>query len=66
MHTFLSDREFEILKLIVKGDSAKRIAKNLAISDKTVSTYRTRILKKMNLKNTTDLIKYAIDNNLID
>ena len=66
LHTFLSDREFEILKLIVKGDSARLIAKNLSISDKTVSTYRARILKKMNLKNTTDLIKYAIDNNLTD
>jgi len=66
LHTFLSDREFEILQLIVKGDSARLIAKNLSISDKTVSTYRARILKKMNLKNTTDLIKYAIDNNLTD
>ena len=65
-HEYLSDREFEIFKLIVHGDSAKIIAENLSISDKTVSTYRSRILKKMNMKNTAALIYYAIENNIYD
>ena len=65
-HEFLSDREFEIMKLIVKGNTAKKISNNLSISDKTVSTYRRRILKKLNLQNTPDLIHYAIDNKLSD
>ena len=66
LHEYLSDREFEIFKLIIRGDSVKIIAKNLSISDKTVSTYRSRILKKMNMKNTANLIYYAIENNIID
>ena len=66
LHEYLSDREFEIFKLIVRGDSAKIIAENLSISDKTVSTYRSRILKKMNMKNTADLVHYAIENNIYD
>ena len=65
-HEYLSDREFEVMKLIIHGDSAKIIARNLSISDKTVSTYRSRILKKMNMKSTSDLIYYAIYNNLTD
>ena len=65
-HEYLSDREFEVFKLIIRGDSAKIISKNLSISDKTVSTYRGRILKKMNMKNTANLIYYAIENNIID
>jgi len=64
-HEHLSDREFEIFKLIVKGNSVKIIAKNLAISDKTVSTYRSRVLKKMHMKTNSDIIHYAIENNLV-
>ena len=66
LHEYLSDREFEIFKLIVRGSSAKIIAANLSISDKTVSTYRSRILKKMNMKSTADLIHYSIENNIFD
>ena len=66
LHEYLSDREFEIFKLIVKGDKAKKIALNLNISDKTVSTYRSRILKKMNLRSTSDFVHYAIENNIAD
>ena len=66
LHSLLSDREFEILKCIIKGDSLKKIAFNLSISDKTVSTYRSRLLKKLNLTNTADLIKYGINQNLLD
>ena len=66
IHEYLSDREFEIFKLFVRGNSAKIIAANLSISDKTVSTYRVRILKKMNMKNTAELIHYAIEKNISD
>ena len=65
-HEYLSDREFEILKLIIKGISPKQIASRLSISDKTVSTYRSRILKKMNMKSTSDIIHYSIENQLTD
>jgi len=63
-HEFLSDREFEIFKLIVQGKTAKNIARDLSISDKTVSTYRSRILKKMDMHSNSDLIHYAIENNI--
>ena len=66
LHEYLSDREFEILKLIIRGNPAKKIATNLSISDKTVSTYRSRILKKMNMHSTADLVHYAIENNISD
>ena len=65
-HEFLSDREFEVLKMIAKGDSIKLIAKNLFISPKTVSTYRSRILEKLNLDTNSDIIHYAIDYKLED
>lgn len=65
-HESLSDREFEVMKLIIKGTSAREIAAELSISDKTVSTYRGRILKKMSMKNISDLIHYSIENNLSD
>lgn len=66
IHETLSDREFEIFKLIVRGDSSKIIADNLGISDKTVSTYRSRVMKKMDMQSTSDLIHYAIENNISD
>ena len=66
LHEYLSDREFEIFKLIVRGKAAMKIAKNLSISDKTVSTYRSRILKKMDMSSTADLIHYAIEHNISD
>ena len=65
-HEYLSDREFEIFKLIISGKTAKKIATSLYISDKTVSTYRSRVLKKMNMRNITELIRYAIENNILD
>ena len=66
LHEYLSDREFEIFKLIVHGKSAKIIAANLSISDKTVSTYRSRIMKKMDFQSTAELVHYAIENNISD
>jgi len=65
-HDNLSDREFEILKFIASGKTTKVIANNLSISPKTVSTFRSRILKKLHLMNNSDLIHYVIDNKLTD
>ena len=65
-HENLSDREFEILKMIARGLTTKTIATKLIISPKTVSTYRCRILEKLNIKNNSDIIHYVIDYNLTD
>lgn len=59
-HDRLSGRECGILRLLVDGASSNEIARDLAISDKTVSTRKTRIMKKLNCKNTTQLFRYAI------
>jgi len=64
-HENLSDREFQILCLIAKGESLKGIADELCISEKTVSTYRARILEKMKMSTNSDLIRYAMDHHLI-
>jgi two-component system, NarL family, invasion response regulator UvrY len=61
----LSNREFEVLCLIGKGRTLKEIGEQLFISEKTVSTYRSRILEKLKLKNNSELIKYVILNKLI-
>ena len=65
-HEYLSDREFEILKMIAIGKTIKTIGEELSISPKTVSTYRSRILEKLNMKNNSELIHYAIDYKLIN
>ncbi|HOO90960.1 MAG TPA: response regulator transcription factor [Syntrophales bacterium] len=66
IHKKLSDREFQIMCLIASGKSLKEIGIILCISDKTVSTYRTRILDKMRLKTNADLVGYALRNKLIE
>ncbi len=63
-HEELSDREFEILSLIGQGNTVSRIADILSLSVSTVNTYRSRILTKMNMETTAQLIRYALDNNL--
>ena len=60
----LSKREFEILTLIASGQSYKEIAGKLDISPKTVSTYRTRILEKLNLSSTSQLLRFAYEQNI--
>ena len=65
-HESLSDREFQVLRLIAGGKTATQIAEDLALSVKTVSTYRTRILQKMRLKTNAELIRYAIENHLVE
>jgi two-component system invasion response regulator UvrY len=64
-HENLSDREFEVLRLLSAGSPVSEIAEKLSLSVTTVSTYRARILAKMNLKNNADLTLYAIKNNLL-
>jgi two-component system invasion response regulator UvrY len=60
----LSDREHEVLRLIGAGRTGGEIANLLALSPKTVSTYRTRILRKLELRTTADLIRYALQHQL--
>lgn len=64
-HDTLSDREYEVLCLIASGESLTQIGKRLSLSVKTISTYRTRILAKMKMKDNTELTHYAIKVGLI-
>ncbi len=65
-HESLSDREFQIMLMIAQGKTIKDIAAELFISDKTVSTYRSRLLNKMGMKNNAELIHYVNMNRLIE
>ena len=65
-HETLSDREFQVLRMIATGKAVKEIAAELSLSVKTISTYRARLLQKMNLTTNAELIHYAIQNRLID
>ena len=65
VHETLSDREFEVMRLIASGKSVGDIAKDLTLSVKTVSTYRTRVLQKLHLRHNAELTHYAVINNLI-
>jgi DNA-binding NarL/FixJ family response regulator len=64
-HKCLSDREFEVFKLLAAGRSVSEIAESLRLSATTISTYRSRVLSKMNLKTNSDLTRYALENKLI-
>lgn len=63
-HEFLSDREYTVLLLIGAGQTVSEIAQGLNLSVKTVSTYRTRILEKLNLRTTAEIIRYVVDHQL--
>ena len=65
-HEKLSDREFEIMRMIAQGKAIKTIAEELYLSEKTVSTYRTRLLEKMNMTTNAEIISYALKNKLIE
>jgi two-component system, NarL family, invasion response regulator UvrY len=65
-HQSLSDREYQVMLMIASGKPLKEIAAELSLSVKTVSTYRSRVLEKMKLSNNSQLILYAIRNQLID
>lgn len=64
-HENLSNREFQILCMIARGKSLKSIAGELCVSDKTVSTYRSRIMEKMKMSANSDLTRYALENHLV-
>jgi DNA-binding NarL/FixJ family response regulator len=64
-HEILSQREFEIMIKLANGKSLMEIGHELCISDKTVSTYRSRVMEKMGLSKNTDLTRYCIENKLI-
>jgi DNA-binding NarL/FixJ family response regulator len=61
----LSDREFQVLRLIASGKLVSEIAKELSLSVKTISTYRTRILEKMGMRNNAELMHYAMQHDLL-
>ncbi len=65
-HEKLSDREYQILRMIATGRTPKEIAAELNLSEKTVATYRMRLLEKMNMKRNAELIRYAVENRLVD
>jgi DNA-binding NarL/FixJ family response regulator len=64
-HEALSDREFEVLKLLVEGLGPTEIGDKLHLSVKTVSTHKTRILEKLQLGSTAELVRYALENKLV-
>jgi DNA-binding NarL/FixJ family response regulator len=61
----LSDREFQVLRQLGAGRTATEVAKTLSLSVKTVSTYRARLLEKLNLHSTADLVRYALKKGLV-
>lgn len=65
-HETLSDREFQILRMLAGGKSPTEIGKELTLSVKTISTYRARIISKLQLKNTAEIIRYAIQHGLAE
>ena len=66
LHEYLSDREFQVMVLVASGKSIVEISKELSLSDKTISTYRTRILAKMGMHSNAEIIYYSIDHKLIN
>lgn len=66
LHAALSDREYLVMRLIGSGKTVTEIADELALSIKTISTYRARILEKMGMKNNAELMQYALRNKLVD
>jgi two-component system invasion response regulator UvrY len=65
-HELLSDREYQVMCMISSGKSLREISERLFLSPKTVSTYRARILEKMNMKSTNEIILYALQHNLLE
>ena len=66
VHDQLSDREYQVMTMIASGRRIIEISKELNLSDKTISTYRTRILEKMELKTNAEITHYAFSNKLVN
>jgi two-component system, NarL family, invasion response regulator UvrY len=64
-HECLSDREFKIFEMLVAGKRGAEIASELALSEKTVSTHKAHVLRKLDLHSSSDLVRYAIRNQLV-
>ena len=65
-HESLSSKEYQIFRLLVRGKSVKEIAHEVSLARPTVSTYRTRILGKMNMKTNAELVRYAVKHDIDD
>jgi len=66
LHQKLSDREFQVLNLIARGKTSSEIADKLSLSIKTISTYKSRVMKKMGFRNNIELVRYALEHDLTD
>jgi two-component system invasion response regulator UvrY len=66
LHERLSDRELQVLRMLAVGKSVKEIGLELALSEKTISTYRTRIIGKMKMRSNAELMRYALRAGLVD
>lgn len=64
-HEELSEREFQVMQMLGEGMTIGEISDRLSLSPKTVSTYRTRILRKLDLRTTADIVRYAVENELV-
>ncbi len=64
-HETLSDREYEVMSRIASGKTITEIAEELSLSAKTISTYRTRVLEKLDVINSAQIVQYAIRNGLV-
>jgi two-component system, NarL family, invasion response regulator UvrY len=65
-HELLSDREYQVLCMLASGKTVSEVAQELSLSVKTISTYRVRLLEKLNMKNNAELTRYAIKEGLVD
>lgn len=65
LHHTLSDREMEVFRLLVAGQGVNEIAEQLCISNKTVSTHKTRLMEKLGISSTAELVRYAMQNGLV-
>jgi two-component system invasion response regulator UvrY len=66
LHEMLSDREFQVMRMLATGRSVKQIGVDLSLSEKTISTYRARVLAKMAMTSNADLVRYALKIGLVD
>ena len=62
----LSDREYQVMRLLALGKTVTEVAEELSLSTKTISTYRVRVLQKLGLRNTAEIIRYAVERGLVD
>jgi DNA-binding NarL/FixJ family response regulator len=65
-HEALSDREYQVLRMVGSGQTVSDIARHLGLSVKTISTYRTRVLEKLGMRTNAELMRYAIENSLLE